>query len=201
MINIILADDEALIRDAVSSLLSLEEDICVVGTAANGREALDLARKVHPDVAVLDYQMPEFDGIEVARQLADDDPPIPSLIVTSQALPGRLRTAISSGVRGFAPKNVKASQLAEIIREVAGGRRYVDARLAAEALALGDSPLSEREADLLRYADGGTSVEEIAAKAYISPSTARNHLASAVEKMGALNRHEAVYIAKAHGWI
>jgi two-component system response regulator DesR len=201
LIDIILADDEALIRDAVATLLNLEDDINVLGVAANGLEAVLLARKVKPQVAVLDYHMPEMNGIQVAAELSKDDPPIHSLIVTSQALPGKLRTAISLGARGFAPKNVSASQLARIIRDVAAGRRYVDADLAAEALMLGDSPLTPRETEILRLAEGGTSIEYISEHGYLSPSTARNHLAAASEKLGADNRHEAVYVAKARGWI
>ncbi|MFC4555318.1 response regulator transcription factor [Georgenia faecalis] len=201
MIRILLADDEALIRDAVAALLRLEEDLEVVATAASGPEAVAAGRKHAPDVAVLDLQMPGLDGIDTAHQLAAEVPGCRSVIVTSHGRPGYLKRALAAGVSGFLPKAVSARVLADVVRQVHAGGRYVDPELAAEAISAGDSPLSPREADVLELAAGGAPVEEIAQRAHLSPGTVRNYLSSAAAKLGAANRHEAVHLAQRHGWI
>ena len=201
MIRILLADDENLIRDALATLLSLEDDLEVVVQAASGTEALAAARKHVPDVAVLDLQMPGLDGIEVARVLADEVPGCGVVMVTSHGRPGYLKRALEAGVRAFLPKTVSSRVLADVVRQVHGGGRYVDPELAADAIAAGSSPLTPREADVLELAAGGAPVEEIATRASLAPGTVRNYLSSAAAKLGATNRHEAVHLARRHGWI
>jgi two-component system, NarL family, response regulator DesR len=201
MIRVMLADDENLIRAALAALLSMEDDLEIVAEAASGDEALAMARRHRPDVAVLDLQMPGLDGIAVAEALQGDLPDCASLIVTSHGRPGHLKRALAAGVRGFLPKTVSAHVLAEVVRTVRGGGRYVDPQLAAEAISAGSSPLTPREADVLELAARGTPVEEIAQRAALSPGTVRNYLSSAATKLGAANRHEAVHVARAHGWI
>ncbi|WP_030622394.1 response regulator transcription factor [Streptomyces sclerotialus] len=201
MIRVLLAEDEHLIRGALASLLALEDDVSVVAEAGTGDEALAMARAHRPDVAVLDLQMPGLDGITVAAQLRDAVPECSSMIVTSHADPGALKRALSAGVRGFVPKTVSAQQLAEIIRTVCAGGRYVDQELAADAIAAGESPLTPREAELLAYAENGAPVGDIAARASLSAGTVRNYLSSAAMKLGAANRHVAARIARERGWL
>ncbi|MDD9205443.1 response regulator transcription factor [Georgenia sp. 10Sc9-8] len=201
MIRILLADDETLIRDAVAGLLRLEDDLDVVATSASGTEAVAAGRKHSPDVAVLDLQMPGLDGIEAAHQLAAEVPSCRYVIVTSHGRPGYLKRALAAGVAGFLPKTVSAHVLADVIRQVHAGGRYVDPELAAEAISAGESPLTPREADVLELAVDGAPVEEIAQRAHLSPGTVRNYLSSAAAKLGAANRHEAVHVARRHGWI
>lgn len=201
MIRVVVADDEHLIREAVVSLLGLEDDLTVVGQAASGDEALAVARKTAPDVAVLDLQMPGATGIEVAQALATELPGCACVIVTSHGLPGHLKQALASGVRGFVPKTVSGAALAQVIRTVHAGGRHVDPQLAADAIAAGDSPLTPREADVLTAADGGAPVEEIASRVSLSPGTVRNYLSSAMAKLHASTRHEAVRLARERGWI
>ncbi|GAA3211563.1 response regulator [Oerskovia jenensis] len=201
MIRILLADDENLIRDALATLLSLEDDLEVVVQAASGPEALAAARKHTPDVAVLDLQMPGLDGIEVARALAVEVPGCRVVMVTSHGRPGYLKRALEAGVGAFLPKTVSSRVLADVVRQVQAGGRYVDPELAAEAIAAGSSPLTPREADVLELAAGGAPVEEIATRASLAPGTVRNYLSSAAAKLGATNRHEAVHLARRHGWI
>ncbi|GAA1400078.1 MULTISPECIES: response regulator transcription factor [Oerskovia] len=201
MIRILLADDENLIRDALATLLSLEDDLEVVVQAASGPEALAAARKHSPDVAVLDLQMPGLDGIEVAQALATEVPGCGVVMVTSHGRPGYLKRALEAGVRAFLPKTVSSRVLADVVRQVQAGGRYVDPELAAEAIAAGSSPLTPREADVLELAAGGAPVEEIATRASLAPGTVRNYLSSAAAKLGATNRHEAVHLARRHGWI
>nr|WP_194720283.1 response regulator transcription factor [Cellulosimicrobium arenosum] len=196
-----LADDETLIRDAVASLLALEDDLDVVGVAASGPEAVAAATRYEPDIAVLDLQMPGLDGVEVARRLGVELPACGVVVVTSHGRPGYLKRALEAGARGFLPKTVSARVLADVVRTVHDGGRYVDPELAAEAVAAGESPLTEREADVLELAAGGAPVEEIAHRAHLAPGTVRNYLSSAAAKLGAANRHEAVHVARRHGWI
>ncbi|MFC7532004.1 DNA-binding response regulator [Actinoplanes sp. GCM10030250] len=200
-IRILLADDEHLIRGALAALLALEEDITVVGQAATGAEAIAAARALRPDVAVIDLQMPDLDGVTVAARLQAEVPNCRTMIVTSHGRPGHLKQALAAGVRGFLPKTVSADDLAMVVRTVHGGGRYVDPQLAAEAISAGDSPLTAREADVLQLAAEGAPVEEIARRASLSPGTVRNYLSSAAGKLGAVNRHEAARIARKHGWI
>lgn len=200
-IKILLADDENLIRDALASLLDLQDGLDVVAQAASGTEAIAAAAKYRPDVAVLDLQMPGADGIEVAEHLAADQPECAVVIVTSHGRPGYLRRALEVGVRGFVPKTTSATVLADVVRQVHGGGRYVDPELAADAIAAGASPLTPRESDVLELAADGAPVEEIAERAHLSAGTVRNYLSAVVSKLGVANRHEAVAHARRQGWI
>ena len=201
MIRVLLADDENLVRSAFAALLGLEDDVEVVAQASSGAEALAMARAHTPDVAVLDLQMPDRDGISVAAELTTVLPQCGLVIVTGHGRPGHLKRALEAGVRGFLPKTVSAAVLVEVVRTVHRGGRYVDSELAAEAISAGDSPLTPREADVLELASGGAPVEEIAVRAHLSPGTVRNYLSAAVTKLGAPNRHAAVETARRHGWI
>ncbi|MFE6971368.1 response regulator [Isoptericola sp. NPDC057653] len=201
MIRLVLADDETLIRDAVAQLLDLEDDLEVVAVAGTGPEAVAAIERHRPDVAVLDLQMPGADGIEVAERVRPAVPGCAVVIVTSHGRPGYLKKALAAGVRAFLPKSASAAVLAAAVRQVAGGGRYVDPELAADAIAAGDSPLTAREADVLELAADGAPVEEIAERAALAPGTVRNYLSSAVAKLGVTNRHEAVRLARAQGWL
>jgi len=201
VIRLLLADDENLIRSALASLLALQDDLEIVAQAASGDEALAMARRHRPDVAVLDLQMPGLDGIAVAAALAGELPGCASLILTSHGRPGHLKRALAAGVRGFLPKTVSAEVLSDVVRTVHRGGRYVDPELAADAIAAGDSPLTSREADVLELAADGAPVGDIARRAALTPGTVRNYLSSAAAKLGAANRHEAVQLARANGWI
>ncbi|MGW1848386.1 response regulator [Streptomyces sp. NPDC001966] len=201
-IRVLLADDEHLIRGAVAALLSYEDDLLVVAEAASGSEALAMARAHRPDVAVLDLQMPGgTDGVAAAAALRTELPACRTVIVTSHGRPGHLKRALAAGVRGFVPKTVSAQRLAEIIRSVHAGDRYVDPELAADAISAGDSPLTAREAEVLELAADGAPISEVARRASLSPGTVRNYLSSATAKLSADNRHTAVRIARERGWV
>lgn len=196
-----LADDENLIRSALAMMLSLESDLGVVAEVESGEAAVAAARRCRPDVAILDLQMAGIDGIEAAQRIGVAVPECASIIVTSHGRPGYLKKALSAGVRGFLPKTTSAVTLADVVRSVHAGGRYVDPVLAAEAIGSGDSPLTTREADVLEYAADGASIDEIAGRAHLSAGTTRNYLSAAVTKLGARNRHEAASIARRQGWI
>ncbi|MFE6932059.1 response regulator [Streptomyces sp. NPDC057699] len=200
-VRVLLADDEHLIRGALAALLALEDDIVLVAEAATGPEALAMALAHRPDVAVLDLEMPGADGVKVATSLRTALPGCRTMIVTSHGRPGNLKRALEAGVRAFVPKTVSARRLAEIIRTVHAGNRYVDPELAADAISAGDSPLTAREAEVLELAADGAPVAEIAERASLSQGTVRNYLSAAVSKLGVENRHAAVRLARRRGWV
>lgn len=201
MIRVLLADDETLLRDALSALLDLQPGIEVVSQAASGPEALAAIAKHRPDVAVLDLHMPGQDGVAVTELAAQVSPETRCLILTSHGRPGQLKRALAAGAKGFLPKTTSAKLLAEVIHQVYEGRRYVDPELSIEAISYGDNPLTPRETEVLQLAADGIRVDEIAARAHLSSGTVRNYLSSVIAKLGVGNRHEAVREARANGWI
>jgi two-component system response regulator DesR len=200
-VRIMIAEDQTMVRQALVALLELEPDIEVVAQAANGHEAIAMARKYQPDVAVLDIEMPGPSGIEVASQLSGTDFGGKVVIVTTFDRPGYLRAAMTAGASGFLLKDAPAADLADAIRQVAAGHRVVDPSLAAAALAQGDCPLTERESEVLAAAAGHDAIAGIAARLHLSNGTVRNHLSAAIQKLGARNRAEAVEIAQRKGWL
>ena len=200
MIRLLVADDEDLIRGALAALLSLEDDLDVVAEAATTTDAVRLARERRPDIAVLDLEMPPADGLRAAEEIRSD-PKVRIVLVTRHARPGVLRRALAAGVSGFVPKTTSAARLAEIIRDVAAGRRYVDPDIAASALTEDDCPLTDRELEVLRASRTGASVNEIAGQVHLAPGTVRNYLSSAMAKLGAGSRHAAAHRAWEEGWI
>ncbi|GAA4377551.1 response regulator transcription factor [Actinomadura sp. NPDC048032] len=200
MIRLLIADDEDLLRSALASLLALEDDLEVVAEAATSTDAVRLAREHRPDVAVLDLEMPPADGLRAAEEITAELP-TRIVLVTRHARPAVLRRALAAGVRGFVPKTTSASRLAEIIRDVAAGRRYVDADIAAAALTEDECPLTDRELEVLRAARTGASVNEIAAQVHLAPGTVRNYLSTAMTKLRAPTRHAAAHRAWQQGWI
>lgn len=200
MIKLLLADDEDLIRGALASLLDLEDDMTVVAQAATTTDAVTQARQHRPDMAVLDLEMPPADGLHAAEEIRAQLP-IHIVLVTRHARPGVLRRALSAGVSGFVPKTTPATRLAEILRGVADGQRYVDPDIAASALTESDCPLTRRELDVLRAGRAGESVQAIAEAVHLAPGTVRNYLSSAMAKLRVSTRHAAVYRAWEEGWI
>jgi two-component system, NarL family, response regulator DesR len=200
-IRVLVADDQALVRGAVAALLSLEQDLEVVAEVERGDQVVVAARANAPDVAVLDIEMPGIDGIAAAEVLRREVPTCRVLIVTTFGRPGYLRRAMESGASGFIVKDAPAKRLADAIRRVHAGLRVVDPELAAESLAVGENPLTPREADVLREARDGLSVAEIAARLFLGDGTVRNYLSSAIGKTGSRNRVEAVHIAEQKGWL
>lgn len=200
-LGVVLVDDEHLIRSALATMLSLEEDLEVLGEAGTVGEGARLIAETTPDIAVVDLQLPDGDGLELCEQIAEASPGTRCLILTSHARPGYLKRALAQGVLGFLPKTTSAEQLARAVRSVANGRRAIDPELAAETISSGDSPLTPREADVLEFAADGAPVEQIARRAHLAPGTVRNYLSSAQAKLQAANRHEAAAIARRQGWI
>lgn len=201
VIRLLLADDQAMVRGALATMLGLEHDIEVVAEVGRGDEVLAAAQAAHPDVALLDVEMPGQDGIAAAAELRAALPAVRVLMVTTFGRPGYLRRAMQAGVSGFVVKDTPARQLAEMVRAVASGLRVIDPSLAAETLSNGDSPLTERETDVLSVARAGGTVADIARSLSLSEGTVRNYLSSAIGKTSARTRADAVRIAEHNGWL
>jgi two-component system, NarL family, response regulator DesR len=201
MIRVLIAEDQAMIRGALASLLAFEDDIDVVAQVERGDQVVDAVRSSGPDVALLDIEMPGLDGITVAGVLARELPATRSLILTTFGRPGYLRRALAAGASGFLHKDAPATELAAAIRTVAGGGTAVDATLAAAAVTEGESPLTPREHEVLVASASHDTAADIASTLFLSEGTVRNYLSTAMRKLGARNRSEAVDIAEQKGWL
>jgi two-component system response regulator DesR len=188
-----------MIAGALAALLAIERDIEVVGTAQNGHDALELARKHKPDVLLADIEMPQMTGLELAAAVRDEQL-ARVVILTTFARPGYLRRALEAGASGYLLKDAPATRLADAIRRVHAGGRVVDPELAAEAWD-GSDPLTDRERQVLRLAGEGQSGAEIAAALELTEGTVRNYLSEAIAKVGAKNRVDAARIARQKGWL
>lgn len=201
MIRVLLAEDQAMVRGALAALLSREPDIEVVAEVSRGDEAVAAAQATRPDVALLDIEMPGGSGLEAAQALQQALPTCRSVILTTFGRSGYLRRAMESGAVGFLLKDAPASELAVALRRVMAGERVVDPELALAALSEGNNPLTPRERDVLAASLFGASLAEIATRLVLSEGTVRNHLSTAMQKLGAQNRMEAARLAEQKGWL
>jgi two-component system response regulator DesR len=200
-VRVLLAEDQAMVRGALSALLSMEEDIEIVAEAARGDEVLPAALDAFPDVALLDIEMPGGDGLSAAAQLKGRLPACRVIILTTFGRAGYLKRAMESGAVGFLLKDAPAAELASAIRRAMGGERVVDPALAASALSEGGNPLTDRERDVLAASADGATIGDVAAGLYLSEGTVRNYLSTAIKKLGARNRVEAARLAERKGWL
>lgn len=211
-IRVLVADDQAMIRGALAGLLNLEHDIEVVAQAGDGAQALEeLARlaksaesaraKAPVDVAIIDVEMPRMDGITATEAIRTRFPGVRVLVVTTFGRPGYLQRALAAGAAGFMVKDAPVEELVDGVRTVAAGGRSIDQSLAIDALSAGSSPLTAREADVLREVEGGGTIADIAHSLGLSQGTVRNHVSSSMLKMDARTRAEAASLARAAGWL
>jgi len=200
MIKTIIAEDQSLLRGALATLLSLEDDIEVLSQACDGTEALQLVINQQPDVLITDIEMPKLSGIELALALQAKGVETKVLIVTTFARPGYLERARKAGVSGYVLKDAPSEDLAQSVRRVANGEIVIDATLAEAAWATSD-PLTNRERTVLLLAESGKTNKQIGEELHLSAGTVRNYLADATQKLGANNRIEASRIARENGWL
>ena len=201
MIRVLLAEDQAMVRGALATLLDLETDMEVVAQVARGDEVVDAVATSEPDVAVLDIEMPGMSGLDACAALIRARPATRVLIVTTFGRPGYLRRAMEAGASGFLLKDAPAAQLADAIRRATNGERIVDPAFAAEALSEGANPLTRREQEVLAAARNHATVGDLSTGLHLSQGTVRNHLSAAIQKLGAQNRADAVRIAEQKGWL
>lgn len=200
MTGIVLADDEVLLRKALSALLPLEGNITVLAEAEDGAAAVDAVLEHQPDVLVIDLEMPGTDGLEALAQLQRLRPDQIVLMLTRHARPGVLRRALRLGVRGFVSKSAEPAHIAEVIEGLSQGRRWIDSDVSALAV-VDDCPLTEREIEVLRETSEGYSVADISARIHLAGGTVRNYLSAAMQKTQTKTRHDAARYARARDWL
>ncbi|MEV5556516.1 response regulator transcription factor [Nonomuraea wenchangensis] len=201
MIRILLAEDMHMIRSALTALLRLEPDLEVAAEVTRGDEIVPTALRIRPDVAVVDIDLPVLDGITAAAELRERLPSCRILILTALGRPGQMRRALAAGIEAFLVKDAPGERLADAVRRTAAGLRVLDAELVSAAMEYGESPLTPREATVLREAARGASAEDIAARLHLSSGTVRNYLTAAITKTGARNKIDAIRVAEDAGWL
>ncbi|MDN5899995.1 MAG: response regulator transcription factor [Brachybacterium sp.] len=211
MIRLVVADDQAILRSGLVALLGLESDVEVVGEAADGASTLAAVAEHRPDVLLLDVQMPAGttadgepgpqDGIAVAETLRGTDQAPRIIVLTTFGRAGYLRRTMEAGAAGFMVKDTPVEQLVDAVRRVHQGLRVVDPELAAQSLAVGASPLTLKETEVLQTAAAGGTTARIAQTLFLSEGTVRNHISAAIGKLGVTGRAEAVRAASENGWI
>jgi two-component system response regulator DesR len=200
-VRVVLAEDQGMVRGALSVLLGIEPDIEVVASASDGEEAFRAVGTHRPDVLVTDIEMPRLTGLELAVKVRELYPETRVLMLTTFARPGYLRRALEAGAHGYLLKDRPSTELADAVRRISRGLRVVDFELAAEAWGAEADPLSDREREILRRAGEGESTAEVARGLRLSEGTVRNYLSEAISKMGAHNRIEAARLARTKGWL
>jgi two-component system, NarL family, response regulator DesR len=201
VIRVLLAEDQAMVREALAALLDLEDDIEVVAQVGRGDEVVAAARDARPDVALLDIEMPGMSGLDAAQLLRAELPGCRVLMRTTFGRVGYLRRAMADGAAGFLLKDAPARELAAAVRRVVAGERVVDSGLAAAALAECDNPLTPREREVLAGAREHGTVVELARALHLSAGTTRNHLSAIMQKLGAPSRIDAIRVAEEKGWL
>jgi two-component system response regulator DesR len=201
VIRVLVAEDVRMLREALAELLNQEDDIQVIATVETGDAIVPAALQHRPDVAVVDIKLPNLDGLDAAAQLNERLPECRTLILTGVGQPGNLRRSAEAKVAGFMLKDARPQDLLAAIRTIAEGGRVIDPQLAYAALDVAENPLTEREADVLRVTASGCTPREVAAELHLTYGTVRNYLASAVTKLGARNRVDAIRIATDAGWL
>lgn len=200
MINVLVVEDQAMVRGAICALLSLEDNIHVVAEAENGDQAKKRLQAHQVDIVLTDIEMPQTTGIELAEYIAETQPDIKTIIMTTFSKVGYIKRSMQAGVKGFILKEAPSDDLVDAVNQVYNGRKIIDPELAISALDDND-PLTDKERKALRLASEGLKTGEIAEKLFLSEGTVRNYLSECIAKLNASNRVEAARIAKQKGWL
>ncbi|GAA2157642.1 response regulator transcription factor [Actinomadura napierensis] len=201
MIRVMVAEDVRILRETLATVLGLEDDIEVVAAVERGDQIIATAERTRPDVAVLDIDLPGMDGLDAAAELRTKLPACRTVVLTGLGKPGYLRRGLAAGISAFLLKHAPADDLIDAIRKAVAGERVVDPQLALAELERADNPLTAREADVLRLSATGAEADDIARSLALSRGTVRNYLSSAVMKLDARNRIDAIRIATDQGWL
>lgn len=208
--KIIICDDQAVVRDGLELLLTLEEDLEVIGTAQDGAEAVELVSQNKPDLVLMDLKMPGMNGIEATRQIRAKFPEVKVLVLTTYDDDEWVFDAIRAGASGYLLKDTPREELINAIRGTVEGKSFVDPAVAGKLMgqvadnqtqpsSLLTDKLTEREADVLSLLAKGLSNAEIAGQLHLSEGTVRNYVSAILEKLGVSDRTQAAVIAIQHG--
>ncbi|WP_377469345.1 response regulator [Paenibacillus chartarius] len=209
-LRLLLVDDHAIVRQGLHYFLGLQADLEVAGEAANGREAIEQARELQPDVVLMDLIMPELNGIEATSILRQEHPNMKIIVLTTFSDQDYVLSAIKAGANGYLLKDMEPEQIAEAIRQAQQGLPQLDPRVAGQLMSHIAAPphvsaasperLTEREMEVLRLIAQGRSNKEIAADCGISEKTVKTHVSSVLAKLNLADRTQAALFAVKHGW-
>jgi DNA-binding NarL/FixJ family response regulator len=200
-ITVLAVDDHPLVREGIGAVLAGERDITLVAEAANGREAIECFRAHHPEVTLMDLQMPQMSGLDAMIKIREEFPSARIIVLTTYQGDIQALRAIRAGAAGYLLKSMVRKELAGTIRSVHAGKRHIPAEIAAELAAhVADDTLSPREIEVLRLVAVGNSNKQIAAQLTIVEETVKAHISNILSKLGANDRTHAVTIATARGF-
>lgn len=200
-IRVLAVDDHPLVREGIGAVLASEPDIRLVAEAANGREAIECFRTHHPEITLMDLQMPQMSGLDAMIKIREEFPSARIIVLTTYQGDIQALRAIRAGAAGYLLKSMVRRELADTIRSVDGGKRHIPAEIAAElAEHVADDALSPREIEVLRLVARGTSNKQIAAQLKVVEETVKAHMTNILGKLGANDRTHAVTIATARGF-
>ncbi|MFS0560859.1 response regulator transcription factor [Terribacillus sp. 179-K 1B1 HS] len=202
MIRMLLADDQNMLRGAMATMLDLEEDFYVDCQAATGEEVLQALQTKTYDLLILDIEMPKYSGLEVVDWMRQNNRSEKVLMLTTFSTAAYVKEAMKMKVEGYLLKDTPSEQLAHAVRDIVNhGRTVISPEITYQFVQGIDNPLSEREKQILQLAERGYSTKQIAAELFLSPGTVRNYFSELLDKLGAQNRSQAVYIAKEKEYI
>lgn len=208
--KVLICDDQAIVRDGLELLLKLEKDLSVVGSAADGAEALELTARTSPDLVLMDLKMPGMNGVEATRRIRAEHPDVKVLVLTTFDDDEWVFDAIRAGASGYLLKDTPREKLVEAIRGTLAGKSFVDPGVAGKLLdqvasrqeqpqSLVTGQLSRREVEVLQLLAHGLSNAEIASRLHLSEGTVRNHVSAIFSKLGVTDRAQAAILAIRHG--
>ncbi|MGG2080997.1 response regulator [Lysinibacillus pakistanensis] len=201
MIRILLAEDQQMLRGALTSLLSFEPDIEVIAEVSDGQKAWDYIQQELPDVCLLDIEMPNLSGLELAEKIKEAHLPCKVMIVTTFARPGYLQKAMDCEVHGYLLKDEPIDYLIATIRKIMQGEKVVSKDLAATLFMKEHNPLNEREIAVLQLVKEGLTTQEISKQLFLTKGTIRNYLSTSIQKLQVESRQQAAQVASEKGWL
>lgn len=202
MIRVLAVDDHAIVRDGIAKLVGTQSDMELVAEASDGREAIEQFRKHHPDVTLMDLQMPNMCGIDAINAIRSEFPEARIVVLTTYAGDVQVKRALLTGAQGYLLKGLLRKELLETIRAVHGGQKRLTAEIAAEiAQHAMDSALTPREISVLKLIAGGNANKEIAAQLHISEESVKGYVKNILQKLGVNDRTHAVTIGLKRGII
>jgi two-component system response regulator DesR len=198
--RVIIAEDQGMLRGALSALLDLEDDIKVLGQAEDGEQALYMIQELSPDLCIMDIEMPKMTGLDVAERLKELKHSCRVVILTTCPRAGYFQRAMKAGVLGYLLKDSPIDELGEALRKVHQGGRAISPELSFSFWEA-ENPLTEREQEVLKLVAEGLSANEIAKALFLSGGTVRNYVSEILQKLEAKNRIDAISIAEKNGWL
>ena len=201
-IHVLSVDDHPLMREGIAAIINGEPDMQMVAQASNGRDAIQQFRRHRPDVTLMDLRLPDMSGIETMIAIRDEFPDARIVVLTTYEGDVDIQRAFAAGARGYLLKSTPVSELAGAIRAVSRGKKQIPRDVAAQlAEHLGDESLTERERTVLEHVGGGNRNRDIAERLFISEETVKVHVKHIMEKLGAIDRTQAMAIALRRGII